>query len=68
MKQGALSVAEYERKYTKLSRYADVTMASKLDRCHRFESGLRFEIRTPVTTIAKWSNFSQLVETALRVE
>ncbi|KAA0051688.1 DNA/RNA polymerases superfamily protein [Cucumis melo var. makuwa] len=39
------------------------------DKCRRFERGLRFEIRTPVTPIAKWTNFSQLVETAhLNVE
>ncbi|TYK01103.1 DNA/RNA polymerases superfamily protein [Cucumis melo var. makuwa] len=49
LKQGSLSVAEYER-------------------CRRFKRGLRFEIRTPVTVIAKWTNISQLVETALRVE
>ncbi|KAA0041492.1 Gag protease polyprotein [Cucumis melo var. makuwa] len=36
--------------------------------CQRFERGSRFEIRTPVTAIAKWMNFSQLVETALLVE
>ncbi|KAL0536830.1 hypothetical protein IC582_025792 [Cucumis melo] len=68
LKQGSLSVAEYERKYTELSRYADVIIASESDRCRRIERGLRFEIRTPVTAIAKWTNFSQLVETALRVE
>ncbi|KAA0059550.1 reverse transcriptase [Cucumis melo var. makuwa] len=68
LKQGSLSVAEYERKYTKLSRYADVIVASESDRCRRFERGLCFEIRTPVTAIAKWTNFSQLVETDLRVE
>ncbi|KAL0551602.1 hypothetical protein IC582_010691 [Cucumis melo] len=68
LKQGSLSVAEYERKYTELSRYADVIIASESDRCRWFEKGLRFEIRTPVTAIAKWTNFSQLVETALRVE
>ncbi|KAA0063211.1 hypothetical protein E6C27_scaffold205G00190 [Cucumis melo var. makuwa] len=68
LKQGSLSVAEYERKYTELSQYADVIVASESDRCQRFERGLRFEIRTSVTTIAKWTNFSQLVETALRVE
>ncbi|KAA0041710.1 putative retroelement [Cucumis melo var. makuwa] len=68
LKQGSLSVAEYERKYTELSRYADVIVASESDRCGRFERGLRFEIRIPVTAIAKWTNFSQLVETALRVE
>ncbi|TYK29666.1 uncharacterized protein E5676_scaffold64G00090 [Cucumis melo var. makuwa] len=68
LKQGSLSVAEYERKYTGLSRYADVIMASESDKCRRFERGLRFEIRTPVTSIAKWTGFSQLVETGLRVE
>ncbi|TYK26473.1 DNA/RNA polymerases superfamily protein [Cucumis melo var. makuwa] len=68
LKQGSLSVVEYERKYTELSRYADVIVASESDRCRRFERGLHFEIRTPVTAIAKWTNFSQLVETALRVE
>uniref|UniRef100_A0A9I9ELL1 CCHC-type domain-containing protein n=1 Tax=Cucumis melo TaxID=3656 RepID=A0A9I9ELL1_CUCME len=61
-------VAEYERKYTKLSRYAEVIVTSESDRCCRFERGLHFEIRTPVTVIAKWTDFSQLVETALRVE
>ncbi|TYK27290.1 DNA/RNA polymerases superfamily protein [Cucumis melo var. makuwa] len=68
LKQGSLSVAEYERKYTELSRYADVIVASESDRCRRFERGLHFEIRTPITAIAKWTNFSQLVETALHVE
>ncbi|KAA0025361.1 uncharacterized protein E5676_scaffold605G00440 [Cucumis melo var. makuwa] len=68
LKQGSLSVAEYERKYTELSQCAKVIVASESDRCRRFERGLRFEIRTPVTAIAKWTNFSQLVEIALRVE
>ncbi|KAA0059232.1 uncharacterized protein E5676_scaffold295G00070 [Cucumis melo var. makuwa] len=68
LKQGSLSVAEYERKYTELSQYVDVIVSSESDRCRRFERGLCFEIRTPVTAIAKWMNFSQLVETALRVE
>ncbi|KAA0043589.1 uncharacterized protein E5676_scaffold2208G00290 [Cucumis melo var. makuwa] len=68
LKQGSLSVAEYERKYIELSRYADVIVASESDRCRRFERWLHFEILTPVTAIAKWTNFSQLVETALRME
>ncbi|TYJ98797.1 uncharacterized protein E5676_scaffold1625G00010 [Cucumis melo var. makuwa] len=33
LKQGSLSVAEYERKYTELSRYADVIVAFESDRC-----------------------------------
>ncbi|KAA0063169.1 DNA/RNA polymerases superfamily protein [Cucumis melo var. makuwa] len=35
LKQGSLSVAEYERKYTERSRYADVIVASETDRCRR---------------------------------
>ncbi|TYJ96574.1 uncharacterized protein E5676_scaffold791G00040 [Cucumis melo var. makuwa] len=68
LKQGSLSVAEYERKYTELSRYCEMIVASESYRCRRFEIGLRFEIRTPVTAMAKWMDFSQLVEIALRVE
>ncbi|KAA0041119.1 uncharacterized protein E6C27_scaffold128G00270 [Cucumis melo var. makuwa] len=33
LKQGSLSVAEYERKYTELSRYIDVIVASESDKC-----------------------------------
>lgn len=43
-------------------------MASESDRCRKFERGLHHEIRTLITAIAKWIYFSQLVETALRVE
>ncbi|KAL0536718.1 hypothetical protein IC582_025678 [Cucumis melo] len=68
LKQGSLLVVEYERKYNELSLYADVIVASESDRCRRFERGLRFEIRTPVTATAKWTKFSQLVETAFHVE
>ncbi|KAA0037859.1 Transposon Ty3-G Gag-Pol polyprotein [Cucumis melo var. makuwa] len=68
LKQGSLSVAEYERKYTELSWYDDVIVAYESDRCRRSKRWLRFKIRTPVTAIAKWTNYSQLVETALRVE
>ncbi|KAA0043397.1 putative retroelement [Cucumis melo var. makuwa] len=42
--------------------------AHTLDWCQRFERGFRFEIRIPITAIAKWTNFSQLVETVFHVE
>ena len=61
-------MAEYERKYTELSRYANVILASESERCQRFEKGFCFEIRTPVIAITKWTDFSQLVETAIHVE
>ncbi|KAA0044984.1 retrotransposon protein, putative, Ty3-gypsy subclass [Cucumis melo var. makuwa] len=68
LKQGSLLVAEYKRKYTELSRYANAIVTFESDRCRRFERGLHFEIRTPFIAIAKWMDFSQLVETAFRVE
>ena len=46
-------MAEYERKYTELSHYVDVIMVSKSDGYRRFERGLHFEMRTPVTAISK---------------
>ena len=63
-----MSVAEYEKKYTELSKYATAIVADEIDRCKRFEEGLREEIRNPVTASAEWTNFSKLVETAMRVE
>ncbi|TYK23859.1 putative Retrotransposon protein [Cucumis melo var. makuwa] len=35
LKQGLLSVAEHERKYTEILRYTDVIVASESDRCRR---------------------------------
>ncbi|KAA0037513.1 ty3-gypsy retrotransposon protein [Cucumis melo var. makuwa] len=37
LKEGYLSVAEYKRKYTELSRYVDFFMASESDRCRRHQ-------------------------------
>ncbi|TYK29885.1 uncharacterized protein E5676_scaffold208G001400 [Cucumis melo var. makuwa] len=54
------------REYSMLSRYVNVIMASESDTCRRFERGLRFEIRTPVTAIV--DKISKSVETALLIE
>ena len=61
-------MAEYEKKYTKLSKYATAIVVDEIDRCKRFEEGLREEIRTLVTASTEWTNFSKLVEAAMRVE
>ncbi|KAA0036813.1 DNA/RNA polymerases superfamily protein [Cucumis melo var. makuwa] len=65
---GTMTVAEYEKKYTELSKYATRVIVDEGERCKRFEEGLREEIRTPVTACADWNDFSKLVEVALRVE
>ena len=67
--QGTMTVAEYEKKYTELSNYALPIIANEVDRCKRFEEGLRREIRTLViASSAEWAEFSKLVEVAMKVE
>ncbi|TYJ96623.1 Retrovirus-related Pol polyprotein from transposon opus [Cucumis melo var. makuwa] len=66
--QGSMTVAEYEKKYTELSKYVTRVIEDEVERCKRFREGLREEIRTPMTVCADWNDFSKLVEAALRVE
>src|ERR1051325_3609979 len=66
--QGNSTVAEYEKKYTELSRYAHSLDTNEIDRCKRFEDGLREEIRTPIIASTAWVDYATLVETAMRVE
>ena len=63
-----MSVAEYERKFTELAKYALAIVTEEADKCKRFEEGLQGEIRTPVTASTEWMNFTKLVEAAMRVE
>lgn len=65
MKQGDLFVIEYEKKFTELARYAMMLVASKMERCKRFEHGLRPQIRTPITTIVVQCDYAELVGAAL---
>ena len=43
-------------------------VAIEVDGCRMFARGLRLKILTSVTSTTKWTDFSKLVETALRVE
>ena len=42
--QVSMNMAKYKKKYTKLSKYALIIVANEVDRCKRFEKGLRKEI------------------------
>ncbi|KAA0042193.1 DNA/RNA polymerases superfamily protein [Cucumis melo var. makuwa] len=63
-----MTVVEYEKNYTELSKYATSVIEDEAGRCKRFKEGLRKEIRTPVPASAHWNDFFKLVEAALRVE
>ena len=49
LRQGNISVAEYEVKFTQLSHYALAMVATERDRCRRFEEGLKYDIRSKIT-------------------
>ncbi|XP_022853854.1 uncharacterized protein LOC111375282 [Olea europaea var. sylvestris] len=43
--QGQMIVVEYQVKFIELSKYAQVLVSNEIDKCRRFENGLREEIR-----------------------
>ena len=62
-----MTVAEYEVKFDQLSRYAMHLVATKQDKCTKFEDGLRLEIKKGVST-RDMHIFADLWEAALWVE
>ncbi|XP_074322831.1 uncharacterized protein LOC141659805 [Apium graveolens] len=49
LKQGIMSVAEYEVNFTQLSHYAMAMVLTERDRCRHFEEGLKYDIRSKIT-------------------
>ncbi|KAI5338241.1 hypothetical protein L3X38_017512 [Prunus dulcis] len=66
LKQGSMSVMEYEHKFNELSRFAPELVATEEDRCRRFEKGLWWEIRA-VVTANTYPNMRALAQAAERV-
>ena len=62
-----MSVIEYQRKFTRLSKYAPEILVSEEEKCRRFEDGLNDLIRTHVTGFFH-DDFSKIVTCALNVE
>ncbi|KAL5756863.1 hypothetical protein ACOSQ2_021609 [Xanthoceras sorbifolium] len=65
--QGSMTVDAYEKKFTELSRAAPHIVENEVNRCRKFEKGLRHEIKTYVST-TEHTEYGKLVESALRVE
>ena len=47
LRQIQMSVTEYQREFTRLSKYAPEILVSEEEKCHRFEDGLNDLIRSP---------------------
>ena len=50
LRQGMMSVTEYEVKFDQLSRYAIHLIATEQDKCSKFEDGLQLEIKKGIST------------------
>ena len=64
LKQGIMSIAEYEVKFNQLSHYASFMIAAERDGCQKFEEGLNYKIQSKITT-SELENFSKLKTTTI---
>ncbi|KAA3470205.1 maturase K [Gossypium australe] len=67
LKQGQMTVIEYEREFVRLSKYAQVCVSTKAVFCKRFEDGLNEDIWLFVG-ILELKEFVVLVERACKAE
>ncbi|CAL8135565.1 unnamed protein product [Prunus armeniaca] len=66
LKQGSMSVFEYEHKFNELSRFAPELIPTEEEKCRRFEKGLRLDIQA-VITATTYPTMKALAQTADRV-
>ncbi|XP_016752168.1 uncharacterized protein [Gossypium hirsutum] len=67
LKQGCMTVIEYEREFVRLSKYAQECLSSEAKMCRRFEDGLNEDIRLSVGVL-ELKEFVVLVDRACKVE
>ena len=67
LKQRQMSVTEYQREFTWLSKYALEMLVTEEEKCRKFEDGLNDHIRAHVTGFCH-DDFSKIVTCALNVE
>ena len=67
LKQQAMTVVEYEVRFTQLSRYALMMVATEKDRCRQFEEGLSYNIRSRLAS-SDLRTYQELKAAAIRVE
>ena len=70
LRQGKLTVAEYEKEFSHLSKYAPESVLTEKFRCRQFEEGLHESIKRYLTvvTLLQVVNFYQLVQVAIKIE
>ena len=69
MKQGKITVAEYEKEFSCLIKYAPKLILTETFRCRQFEDGLKESIKRYLTAITSFQvvNFYQQVQVAMKL-
>ena len=67
LKQRQMSVTEYHREFTRLSKYAPEMLVTEEEKCRKFEDGLNDHIQAHVIGFFH-DDFSKIVTCALNVE
>ena len=70
MKQGNLTLEEYEKEFSRLSKYAPKLVLTETFRCRQFEDGLKESIKRYLTAMTSLQvvNFYQLMQAAMKIE
>ena len=70
LRQGKMTVAEYEKEFSRLSKYAPESVLTEKFRCGQFEEGLHESIKRYLTVVTSLQsvNFYQLVQAAIKIE
>ena len=70
LRQGKMIVAEYEKEFSRLSKYAPEFVLTEKFRCGQFEEGLHESIKRYLTVVTSLQvvNFYQLVQAAIKIE
>ena len=65
-----MTLAEYEKEFSRLSKYAPESVLTEKFRCGQFEEGLHESIKRYLTTVTSLQavNFYQLVQAAIKIE
>ena len=68
LRQGSMTISEYEAKFTELSRYVPSLVADQREKVRRYVDGLEARYRGPVIRDVRNGSYSGVFDTALRSE
>ncbi|XP_060216754.1 uncharacterized protein LOC132644194 [Lycium barbarum] len=68
LRQGTMTITEYEAKFTDLSRYVPSLVEDPREKVRRFVDGLEYRYRGPVVRDVRYGTYSDVVDTALHYE